>query len=194
MPVNTERPVDAIMKNALSVNIFPSEKGPCREIWTIRILNWAYKSIFVLCFGHYRRVFCVASLLLRACILLCFPVIAGVRFVFCSGHYSYAFCVMFRSLQVWIFLCFPVIIDMHFVLCSGHYRHAFYVVLQLLQAYIMLLAPVVTGMHSLLCCSEYRHAFSPFGLDFLKIRYIPSLTLKRNSHDYQNVRYSATEV
>jgi len=153
MPVNTERLVDAIMKNALFMNIFPSEKGPCREIWIIRILNWASESIFVLCLGHYRRVFCVASLLLQACILLCIPVNTSMRFVFCSGHYSYAFCVTFRSLQVCIFLCFLVTIGMHFVLCSSHHRHAFYVVPRLLQAYIMCWAPVVTGLYSVLCSS-----------------------------------------
>jgi hypothetical protein len=140
MPVNTERSVDSVMKNALFVNTLPSEKGPCREIWTIRIVNWASKSNFVLCFGHYRRVFCVASLLLQAfCIFLCFPLITGMCFVFFSGHYSYAFCVLFRSLQASILLCFPVITgnffcnvpvttSMHCVLCSGHYMCGFFFV------------------------------------------------------------------
>ena len=167
MPVNTERPVDAVMENALFVNIFSSEKGPCREIWTIRMLNWASKSIFVLCFIHYRRVFYVASLLLQACILLCSPVITGMRFVLCSGHYSDAFCVMFRSLQVSILLYFPVITGnqvcvmfrslqvcvlcyvpvftgTHFM-CSGYYRHTLCV--GLLSLCILCCAPVNTGMH-----------------------------------------------
>lgn len=121
---------------------------PCREIWTIRILKWASKSIFVLCFCHYRHVFCVASLLLQTCILFCFPVVTGMRFVFCSGHYSYAFCVMFWSLQASILLCFPVITDKQ--VC---------VMFRPLQVCILCYVPVITGVQFSLISSLYRYAF-----------------------------------